>query len=65
MVHVLDLLGCTVAEPTTQAALGATPEAICPFLRLLPRHRKAVNPELDRMLEHAWEHQQEISRRTG
>lgn len=44
-VHVLDLLGCTVNGPTTDAALAATPEAIRTFLRFLQRHGEAADPD--------------------
>ena len=45
MVHVLDLLGCTVHGPTTEEALAATPDAIRAYLRFLRRHFDGVNPE--------------------
>jgi uncharacterized damage-inducible protein DinB/predicted RNase H-like HicB family nuclease len=38
MVHALDLLGCVAVGPTTEAALGATPEAIRLYKRFLRRH---------------------------
>ena len=44
MVHVLELLGCTVRGPTTEAALEATPAAIQAYLRFLQRHGEAVDP---------------------
>ena len=44
-VHVLDLLGCTVNGPTTDAALAATPDAIRACLRFLQRHGEAVDPQ--------------------
>ncbi len=44
MVHVLDLLGCTVNGPTTDAALAATPDAIRAYLRFLRQHGEAVDP---------------------
>lgn len=45
MVHVLDLLGCVAAGPTTEAAAVATPEAIRAFLRFLQRHGEDVDPD--------------------
>ena len=47
MVHVLDLLGCTVQAPTTDEALTATPDAIREYLRFLRRHFDGVNPEAE------------------
>jgi hypothetical protein len=45
MVHVLDLLGCTVQAPTTEEAVAAAPDAIREYLRFLRRHFDGVNPE--------------------
>lgn len=45
MVHVLGLLGCVANGPTTEAALDATPDAICAYLRFLKRHGEAVDPD--------------------
>jgi uncharacterized damage-inducible protein DinB/predicted RNase H-like HicB family nuclease len=45
MVHVLDLLGCTVPGATTEAALEATPEAIRMFLAFLKRHGEDIDPD--------------------
>lgn len=44
MVHVLDLLGCVAKGPTTEVALGATPDAIRAYLRFLTRHGAPVDP---------------------
>jgi predicted RNase H-like HicB family nuclease/uncharacterized damage-inducible protein DinB len=44
MVHVLDLLGCIAQGPTTEEALGATPQAIREYLRFLQRHREGMKP---------------------
>lgn len=44
MVHVLDLLGCVAKGPTTEVALGATPDAIRAYLRFLARHGAPVDP---------------------
>ncbi len=38
MAHVLDQLGCVAVGPTTDEAVGATPEAIRGFLRFLEAH---------------------------
>ena len=38
MVHVLELLGCIAAGPTTEDALESTPDAIRAFLQFLDRH---------------------------
>jgi uncharacterized damage-inducible protein DinB/predicted RNase H-like HicB family nuclease len=43
-VHVLDLLGCVAVGPTTDAALGATPDTIRAYLRLLQAHGEPVDP---------------------
>ena len=45
MVHMLDLLGCVAVGPTTEAALGATPEAIQAYLRFLNRCGEPVDPD--------------------
>ncbi|MGO9178028.1 MAG: hypothetical protein ACLQHS_01965 [Candidatus Limnocylindrales bacterium] len=42
MVHVLDPLGRVAVGPTTEAALDATPGAICAYLR---RHGREVDPD--------------------
>lgn len=58
MVHVLDLLGCIAQGPTTEAALEATPDAICAYLGFLQRHGETVDPlELftTRVVEHVTE----------
>jgi predicted RNase H-like HicB family nuclease len=44
LVYVLDLLGCVVGGPTTEATLEATPDAIRAFLRFLARHGQPVDP---------------------
>jgi len=58
MVHVLDLLGCIAAGPTTEEALAATPDAIRVFLRFLRGHGEALDPEAvfeTRVVEHITE----------
>ncbi len=45
MVHVLDLLGCVVVGPTTEAALAVTPDAIRAYYRFLRRHGEPVDPD--------------------
>jgi len=46
-VHVLDLLGCVAKGPTTDEALGATPDAIRAYLRFLKRHGEPADPEAE------------------
>lgn len=58
MVHVPGLLGCIANGPTTEEALGATPEAIRDYLRFLARHGEAVDPDEEfrtRVVEHVTE----------
>jgi uncharacterized damage-inducible protein DinB len=45
MVHVLDLLGCIVRGPTTEAALKTTPAGIKAYLRFLEVHGDGVDPD--------------------
>ncbi len=45
MVHVLDLLGCIVRGPTTEAALETTPAGIKKYLRFLERHGDGVDSD--------------------
>lgn len=45
MVHVVDLLGCIAAGPTTEEAIAATPEAIRAYVRFLRRHGEPFDPE--------------------
>ncbi len=45
MVHVPELLGCTVNGPTTGTTLEATPAAMRQFLAFMASHGEAVNPE--------------------
>jgi hypothetical protein len=45
MVHVLTLLGCITRKGTTEAALDATPAAICKYLKFLQSHGEAVDPD--------------------
>jgi predicted RNase H-like HicB family nuclease len=44
MVHVSNLLGCSIAGPTTDEALEATPEAIRAYLAFLAGHGGSVDP---------------------
>ena len=58
MVHVLALLGCIAAGPTTEEALAQTPQAIRAYLRFLQRHGAAVDAEAEvqtRVAEHITE----------
>jgi predicted RNase H-like HicB family nuclease/uncharacterized damage-inducible protein DinB len=43
LAHVLDLLGCVVQGDTTDAAVGATPDAIAAYLRYLRRHGEKLD----------------------
>jgi predicted RNase H-like HicB family nuclease/uncharacterized damage-inducible protein DinB len=45
MVHVANLMGCSVAGPTTDETLEATPDAIRGYLRFLAEHGEAIDPE--------------------
>jgi predicted RNase H-like HicB family nuclease len=45
LVHALDLLGCVVQGPTTDAALELAPDAIRSYLRLLERAGEPVDPK--------------------
>lgn len=45
MVHILDLLGCTIQGSTTEEALESAPAAIRVYLGFLQRHGAPVDPE--------------------
>lgn len=45
MVHVIDLLGCIARGPTTEDAIGVTPDAIRNYLRFLKQHGEKVNAD--------------------
>ncbi len=45
MVHVLDLLGCIVRGPTTEAALETIPAGIKKYLLFLERHGDGADPD--------------------
>ena len=44
MVHVSNLMGCSVGGPTTEDALAATPDAIRAYLGFLAAHGGSVDP---------------------
>ena len=44
MVHVIDLLGCTCHDRTTEAALQAVPQAIQSFRAFLSQHGEQIDP---------------------
>lgn len=51
MVHVLDLLGCTVSGSTTAEALQHTPDGIREFLQFLQRHGEDRDPKQEILTE--------------
>jgi uncharacterized damage-inducible protein DinB/predicted RNase H-like HicB family nuclease len=60
MVHVLDLLGCTVNGPTTDEALQATPDGIRRYAGFLADHGEGIDPRAafrTRVVEHITEGQ--------
>lgn len=60
MVHVPELLGCIANGPTTEDALGATPEAIRRYLRFMAERGEGLDagaPFRTRVVEHITEGQ--------